>query len=73
MGDVVDAFGAHTNMTVQECLEYCSRRHADYSDVLVIGYDADGCLMVRSSAMSRRDANWMIDAAKLHVWQMLGD
>lgn len=71
MGDVVEAFGAHDNMTVQECLELCARKHADLQDVIVIGYDHSGELVVRSSNMSRRDANWMIDAAKMHAWGMI--
>lgn len=64
----MEAFGPHTKMTVQECLEYCARTHEEFDAVIVIGYDRDGDLMVRSSGMTRRDANWMIDAAKVHVW-----
>ena len=40
---------------------------------MVIGYDHDNNLMVRSSAMSRKDANWMIDFAKRHAMNLLED
>lgn len=36
----------------------------DLSDVLVIGYDADGVLSVRSSRMSRADAIFLLEQAK---------
>lgn len=71
--NVVQAFGPHTNMSVEECLEFCRRHHGEYQDVVVIGYDHDGGLVVRSSAMSRWDANWMFDMAKLHALKLLED
>lgn len=70
MGDVLE-IGPNTNMTVEECLEFCRRTHRDYQDVMVIGYDHSGNLVVRSSAMNRQAANWLVDAAKLHTWEML--
>jgi hypothetical protein len=58
---------AHENMTVEECLEYCRREQADYQDVMVLSYDQDGELLVRSSLMSRKDALWMLMAAMDHA------
>lgn len=42
----------------------------DLSDVLVIGYDADGVLAIRSSRMSRADALFLL--AKAKEWAMGG-
>lgn len=67
MADVV-LLGPHTRMTVNEALEYVRRE--GLTDVMIIGYDHDGDLMIRSSRMSRETANWMIDRAKLHVMGM---
>lgn len=38
------------------------------SDVLVIGYDADGVLLVRSSRMTRAEALFILEQAK--SWAM---
>lgn len=43
----------------------------DLSDVLVIGYDADGALAIRSSRMSRADALFLL--AKAKEWVMEGE
>lgn len=43
----------------------------DLSDVLVIGYDADGALAIRSSRMSRADALFLL--AKAKEWAMEGE
>lgn len=37
------------------------------TDVLVVGYDDDGCLVVRSSAMSRAEALWLCEKLRQHV------
>lgn len=65
--DKISQLPAHERMTVEEALTLCARQHADFSDVMILAY-SDNELVVRSSHMSRRDANWMIDAAKRHVW-----
>lgn len=57
----------HERMTVQEALEYAAREHAEFEDVMVIAYDKDGELMVRSSAMSRAEAVFMLLAALDHA------
>lgn len=41
------------------------------SEVLVIGYDTDGDLFIRSSRMERKDALWMAEYAKLHAMDRL--
>lgn len=40
------------------------------TDVLVVGYDADGVLAVRSSHMSRAEALFLLEQAK--QWAMFG-
>jgi hypothetical protein len=49
-------------------LEFC--RTDNLQDVLVIGYDADGDLLVRSSRMTRAEALFMAEKAK--NWAMYG-
>ena len=39
-------------------------------DVLIVGYDADGALVVRSSRMDRKDALWL--AEMLRDWALKG-
>lgn len=53
---------AETNMSMgrfKKCVEA-----SELVDGMLIGYDADGDLVVLSSAMSRRDALWMLEMAK---------
>lgn len=57
----------HTNMTTDECLAYCHRSSDQYQDVIVIGYDKDGDVIVRSSHMSRAEAVFMLLAAIDHA------
>lgn len=38
--------------------------HDNLQDVLIIGYDADGDLVIRSSRMDRKDALWMVEKAR---------
>lgn len=53
---------ATTTMTPDQALH--SALQADLTDVLVIGYDADGCLIVRSSRMTRADALWLSEKGR---------
>jgi hypothetical protein len=57
----------HANMSVEECLAYCRTEQEDYKDVMVVAYDVDGALIVRSSRMDRKDALWMLTAAVDHA------
>jgi hypothetical protein len=50
-------------MTVEECLEYCRLEQGGYQDVMVLSYNQDDELVVRSSRMSRKDALWLLMAA----------
>lgn len=59
--------GPHNSMSTQQALEYCARNHYEYDHVLVLGYGADGKIIIRSSGMNRADANFIIDAAKMHI------
>ena len=53
---------ATTTFTVEQALE--SARSLDMADVLVIGYDRDGDLVIRSSRMDRKDALWLCEMAR---------
>jgi len=55
----------HSFMTPNETLQKTLRE--GFTDVLVLGYDEDGELIIRSSAMKRHDALWMIEKAKLYI------
>lgn len=65
----VIAFPATTTMTPRQALlsalEFAN--NDNLTDVLVVGYDGDGCLVVRSSRMDRRDALWMAEQLKKHA------
>lgn len=41
-----------------------------FSDVLIVGYDLDGALMIRSSKMSRAEALWLVEQAR--EWALRG-
>ncbi len=60
--------GANENMSVEEALTLCLReaQHGDIDDVLIICSSDDGT-RIRSSRISRANANWLIDQAKLHT------
>lgn len=67
--DKVAFLPASVTMTPEQALD--SAKHLELKDVLVIGYDADGDLLIRSSRMIRRDALWMLEAAKIQVMKEL--
>jgi len=66
------AFPATTTMTPQQALlsalEFANTDNLQ--DVLVVGYDRYGELLVRSSRMDRRDALWLSEQLRKHA---LGD
>ena len=66
MSDLV-MLGPHDRMTPEECLSHCAMDHENFGDVMVIGYDKDGDLIVRSSAMRRADALFMLMKAVDHA------
>lgn len=56
--------GPHPNMSVEGCLALALRTHADLSDVIVVGYDAeDGSVVMRSSRIHRANAAFLLHAA----------
>lgn len=59
MGNVVQ-LSPHDNMTVRDCLEFCCRTCDELTDVIVVGYDKDGKLVIRTSNMTRKDALWIL-------------
>lgn len=66
MADIV-LLNPHERMTAQECLEYCARDHAEYQDCIVVGYDQNGELIIRSSHMTRAEATFMLLKAIDHA------
>lgn len=56
--------GAHERMTPVEALELVMRENP--KNIIII-YDADETFHMRSSAMSRRDALWLLENAKLYT------
>jgi hypothetical protein len=69
---VITALPASTTFTPRQALlsalEFSD--HDNLQDVLVVGYDAEGCLLVRSSRMDRKDALWL--AEMLRDWALKG-
>lgn len=53
----------HTRMTVKEVLELQARHAEELIDVILIGYDTDGALFIRSPHISRKDSLWLLMAA----------
>jgi len=66
MSNVVE-LNPHKNMTVKDCLSYAARNADDYTDVIVVGYDEAGEIMLRSSHLSRAEATFMLLAALDHA------
>ena len=59
---------ASTNYTAEQALQ--SALKADLTDALIIGYDQDGDLFVRSSRMTRAEGLFMVKKAE--EWAMYG-
>ena len=53
-------------MTAEQALD--SAKGLDLTDVLVVGYNPDGELAIRSSRMSRADALWLTE--KMKAWAL---
>lgn len=56
---------ASTSFTPEQALE--SAKSAALTDVLVIGYDADGALFVRSSRLTRAEALFLLEKGRDYV------
>lgn len=59
---------ASVNYTPEQALH--SALKADLTDVMIIGYDEDGELFVRSSKMTRAEGLFMVEKAR--EWSMHG-
>ena len=64
----VIALPASISYTPEQALQ--SALNESLTDVLIIGYDNEGELVIRSSKMSRMDALWMTEKAK--EWALRG-
>ncbi len=64
----VTALPASTNYTAEQALQ--SALQMELTDVMVIGYDFEGELFVRSSKMTRAEGLFMAEKAK--QWAMTG-
>ena len=70
MSDPVVKLPAHTRMTPEEVIAFITRE--EWESLLICGYHKDDPdFVVRSSAMSREQALWLIEHAKLHVLNRL--
>lgn len=56
-------------MTVSEVMSHCSNEVAagQFASVMVIALTGDGQLVIRTSEMDRKTANWLCDMAKLNA------
>lgn len=66
----VIAFPASDNFRPDQALKSTMDMGERVTDVLIVGYDADGGLFVRSSHMSRAEAVFLLEKAK--EWAMYG-
>ena len=57
------------NFSVIQALDSAKKEaeSGNLQDVIVIGYDATGCLISRSSKMDRKSALWMIEMARAYI------
>lgn len=71
--DMITAFPAATTFTPKQAL-LSAMDFADndnLQDVLIVGYDGDGVLLIRSSRMDRKDALWLSEL--LRDWAINGE
>jgi L-ascorbate metabolism protein UlaG (beta-lactamase superfamily) len=69
MNTNIIGFPAATTMTPEQAL--ASAAQLEPQDVLVVGYDKGGDLVVLSSRMSRQDALWLCEMLKRHILEGL--
>lgn len=70
-GNVV-SFPATNTMTPHQALSSALlfADNDNLKEVFVVGFDGDGDLLVRSSRMTRRDALWLIEQARLYILEL---
>jgi hypothetical protein len=68
MVKVVD-LPASISFTVIQALDSAKQlaENENLQDVLIIGYNGEGKLAIRSSKMDRKSALWLLETAKGHV------
>ena len=66
MADNIVRLEASPNFTVEQALQ--DTLHRNLQDVLIIGYDQDGMFFSRSSKMGLKDALWLAELAKQHIF-----
>lgn len=57
--------GPHENMTAEQALGVTLRESP--SEVLILYYDSEGTLGIRSSTMSNKDALWILRSAERDI------
>lgn len=62
-------FPATTTLTPEQALHSALKFAKEYGlqDALIVGYDEDGELFVRSSRMDRKDALWLAEQLRLYA------
>jgi hypothetical protein len=55
-----------TSTTAKQALQEMLEDN-DLTEVIIIGIDSTDDLVIRSSGMTRRDALWLIEQAKIHT------
>ena len=55
-----------TTFTPDQALD--SAKNLNQTDVIIIGYDEDGDFFVRSSRMDRKDALWLTERMRFHIF-----
>jgi len=56
---------AHNKMTVGEALEQCRREN--FQDVMILAYNQDVELFIRSSVMTKQEALFMVMKTQEHI------
>jgi hypothetical protein len=54
--------GPHSKMSPTEVLELAKRE--DFHDVVIVGYDSEGKIKIRSSQMTRAEAFYLLEQGK---------
>jgi hypothetical protein len=60
---IIEAFDPHGSMTVEQALG-CAK---DLQDVLILGHDQEGNLVILSSKISNAETIWLIEVAKKQI------
>ncbi len=61
---------ASANFQPEQALASAQQLESELTDVLIVGYDSDGCLFIRSSKMTCAEALFLLEKAK--VWALSG-